>query len=292
MALSIDVIIPTYNRPSRISHLCDRIATLLHKDDSLYVIWQGDIKPEIPVSPKIHSLQSSPPNLPRARNRGVSLGHGGICLFFDDDIEIMTNEIIEFHRKAYSERDIGAVAGYIDDTQLDKRGDKPSKFDETTGEIVQNFSVNCSQNSVSIMGANMSFRRQALQEVGGFDENFKSNSLWEEVDCAFRIRKAGWKIFYCSNARVKHLRVENGGCRGQKEKSARYIYHQFANTAYFASRFAQPRYYRSWFRFWKYRLEFLSRRKNFLFKHDWLLVAAGILGASGGIARYVIHGNK
>jgi GT2 family glycosyltransferase len=292
VSLSIDIIIPTYNRPSRIPLLVNRIARLMGKDDCLYVVWQGDKKPEARESPNIHFLRSSPPNLPRARNSGIAAGHGDICLFFDDDVEIMTDDILEAHRKAYSQKEVGAAAGYIDDPFLDKRTDKPSHFDETTGEIIQNFSVEINQDSMSIMGANMSFRRRALRDVGGFDEHFRANAYWEEVDCAFRVRRAGWRIFYCADARVKHLREELGGCRSQRERGLRYLYHQFANTAYFASRHAQPKYYRSWLRFWKYRLEFLSRKERFFLRHDPLLVAAGIMGAGGGILRYATRKNR
>jgi GT2 family glycosyltransferase len=286
VSLSIDVIIPTYNRPSRIPPLVERIVRLMGKDDCLYVVWQGDRRPEMPFIHNVHSLRSTPPNLPKARNRGIAAGDGDICLFLDDDVEILTEDILELHRAAYSKNGVGAVAGYIDDPLLDRRTDKPSTFNETTGEIIQNFSVQKCQDTVSIMGAHMSFRRKALEEVGGFDEHFRENALWEEVDCAFRISRAEWKIFYCADARVKHLRAQDGGCRIRQEKSVSYLYHQFANTAYFASRHAKPKHYWSWLWFWKYRLEYLSRREYFFLRHDPLLVAAGIMGACGGIVRY------
>jgi GT2 family glycosyltransferase len=290
--LSIDVIIPTYDRPSRVPPLVGFLAGQLTPSDHVYIIWQGAMKPEARDFPNVHYIQSSPPNLPKARNRGIAEGSGEICLFFDDDVEILNFDILELHRNAYAREKTGVVAGYIDDPFLDKRSGKPSMFDEMTGEIVQNFSVDQSQDTVSVMGAHMSFKRQALMDVGGFDEHFRANALWEEVDCAFRVRRAGWKIFYCAEARVKHLHEQKGGCRRQREQSIGYMYHQFANTAYFAGRYAQPKYYRSWLLFWKYRLEFLSRKKWFFLEHDPWLAGAGIAGALGGIVRYVMQGKK
>ncbi|HAJ80111.1 MAG TPA: hypothetical protein DCO75_10100, partial [Fibrobacteres bacterium] len=87
---------------------------------------------------------------------------------------------------------------------------------------------------------------------------FKGNALWEDIDCAFRIRKAGWRISYCPEAKVRHLRGQKGGCRANGRIV--YTYNQFANTAYFAARHAQKKHYHTWFIFWIYRLEYLSRR--------------------------------
>jgi GT2 family glycosyltransferase len=289
MNLSIDIIIPTYNRPARIPALVESLSRQLEEDDHLFVVWQGKAKPPIAESSAIRSIYSSPPNLPKARNRGIAEGKGGICLFFDDDVEIISKDILEQHRSAHSQEGVGGVVGFLEDPFFVSGNNEPSKYDETTGEIVQNFSLDKSQFTISVMGAHMSFKRRALADAGGFDENFRGNALWEEIDCAFRVRRSGWKIFYCAEAMVRHCREQAGGCRGQNEQSARYMYHQFANTAYFASKHARPRFYGSWLRFWKYRLEFLSRKKMLFLKHDPWLVGAGICGAFGGVLRYVIN---
>jgi glycosyltransferase involved in cell wall biosynthesis len=292
MMLSIDIIIPTFDRPGRAPVLVKAIAEQLGKGDHVYVIWQGKAKPEIRESETISCVHSSPTNLPKARNKGIAEGSGDICLFLDDDVEIISTDLLEQHRKAHMRDEVGGVAGYLEDPVFAKDNPGPSKFDETTGELKQNFDIDKSQYAVSVMGAHMSFKRRVLLDIKGFDERFKANALWEEIDCAFRVRKAGWKIFYCAEAKVRHVREKSGGCRGQREQSPAYVYHQFANTAYFATRHAKPKYYRSWLRFWKYRLEFISRKKGLLLKHDPWLAGAGLLGACGGIVRYLMHGNR
>jgi GT2 family glycosyltransferase len=284
---SIDIIIPTFNRPDKAKSLAFFCEKQLGENDRIFIIWQGKDKPSVQESASMRCIYSSPPNLPKARNRGIAEGKADICLFFDDDIEITSPDILEYHRRAHAQNNIGAVAGYVDDPLFDAGNTEPSKFDETTGEIRQNFSIDKSQYATGIMGAHMSFKRRALLDVNGFDENFKGNALWEEVDCAFRIRNSGWSVYYCAEAKVRHVREQSGGCRSRKEKEVRYIYHQFANTAYFCGKHAQRRYYRSWFTFWKYRLEFLTRCKKLRLKHNPWLVTAGIFGACAGIARYL-----
>ncbi len=290
MVRSIDVIIPTCGRANRVKRLVDDLENQLAENDTLYIIWQGTPKPDIQESRQVRLVHSSPPNLPRARNKGMAAGTGEIVLFLDDDVEILDKCLLSAHRSPYFEEDVGAVAGFVDDPFFNARNALPSRFDETTGELVQNFACAKSQYTISVMGANMSFRRTALCAVNGFDENFKGNALWEEIDCAFRIRKAGWKIWYCADARVKHLRDDRGGCR--KAGPYAYCYRQFANTAYFAARHAPVKYYASWFNFWKYRLEYLSRIKIIWLMHDPMMVLAGILGTCGGIARFIIKKKK
>jgi hypothetical protein len=53
-----------------------------------------------------------------------------------------------------------------------------------------------------VMGAALVLRREALAEVGLFDEEFFLYS--EEVDLQFRLRQAGWEVHYLPSATVVH----------------------------------------------------------------------------------------
>jgi GT2 family glycosyltransferase len=280
---SIDVIIPTYQRPLRAERLIGSLVPQLSENDRILAVWQGNHKPHIRETETIRLLRSDPPSLPKARNAGIRAGKNDVVLFLDDDV-LTTPGLLDGHRKAYADASVGAVAGRIDDPLFDRKEDLPASFDETTGRLVQNFWVDKSQYTVSVMGANMSFRRQALVAVGLFDENFKHNALWEEVDAAFRVRNAGWRVWYCHTALVHHLRDAAGGCR--VDPVLRYCFHQFANTAYFAARHCAPANRKSWFTYWKYRLEHESRKHILWFRHDPLMVSAGLIGAVAGILRH------
>jgi N-acetylglucosaminyl-diphospho-decaprenol L-rhamnosyltransferase len=54
-----------------------------------------------------------------------------------------------------------------------------------------------------IIGAAMLVRARAYEGVGGFDEDFFL--YFEEIDFCFRLRAAGWKIGWVSDASVVHL---------------------------------------------------------------------------------------
>ena len=53
-----------------------------------------------------------------------------------------------------------------------------------------------------VMGAALLLRREALEEVGLFDEGFFIYS--EEVDLQYRLRQAGWEVHYFPQATVVH----------------------------------------------------------------------------------------
>ena len=53
-----------------------------------------------------------------------------------------------------------------------------------------------------VPGACLMIRREALDQVGGLDEGYFMYS--EEVDWCWRVKEAGWKVLYLSDAEVVH----------------------------------------------------------------------------------------
>ena len=56
----------------------------------------------------------------------------------------------------------------------------------------------------SVVGAYMQVRREAIAAVGLLDETFFMYG--EDLDWAYRIKNAGWKVFYNPNVVVKHVK--------------------------------------------------------------------------------------
>jgi GT2 family glycosyltransferase len=106
--------------------------------------------------------------------------------------------------------------------------------------------------------------------------------------------KAGYKIWYCAEARLTHLHNNSGGCRS--DKRYRYLFHSFANTAYFLCKYSPRKSARSSTNFWKYRLEYLSRKplkiNSSKMRHDPFAVIAGLCGAGAGLARFFLYGKR
>src|SRR5690349_8665649 len=56
----------------------------------------------------------------------------------------------------------------------------------------------------SVVGAYMQVRREAIRDAGLLDEAFFMYG--EDLDWAFRIKEAGWKVFYHPQVMVKHVK--------------------------------------------------------------------------------------
>ena len=59
----------------------------------------------------------------------------------------------------------------------------------------------------AVMGAFMFIRREALERVGGFDEEFFMYG--EDLDLCFRIQEAGWTIMYLHTTSIIHYKGES-----------------------------------------------------------------------------------
>jgi glycosyltransferase involved in cell wall biosynthesis len=282
----LDIVISTFGRPSNIEPLIASLDGQVRPDDTVTVVWQGALRPELTKREYCTCIHSAPPNLPLARNRGIGNGKNEVVLFLDDDVRAEPG-LLDGHRRAYDNPDIHAVAGSLIDPLFNGSQGVPSILDLKRGECRQDFDVPRSQESASMMGANMSIRRTVLDEVGMFDPNFRHNAWWEDIDMSLRIRTKGLTIWYDAEAKAVHLRESSGGCRN--DSNSRYLYHQFANTAYFACKHAPRQYWPGWIRFWKYRLEYYSRSGKTVkggYTHNVVKVCAGIAGACAGVLRF------
>ncbi len=87
----------------------------------------------------------------------------------------------------------------------------------------------------SVIGACMMIRKEAIDEVGVFDENYFF--FLEETDWCYRMHKKGWKVFHVPDARVFHL----SGYSKKKEpwrpqiEYCRSLYKYFKKNKSFAS---------------------------------------------------------
>jgi GT2 family glycosyltransferase/SAM-dependent methyltransferase len=289
--LSIDIIIPTYQRDVQLNHLVEQLLTQCRNDDSIIVITQDKALKITSPSPKIHLIYNTPVNLPQARNRGIQSGTNDIILFLDDDT-IISEGLLEQHRKAYKNAAINCIAGSVNDPRFTQSTTSPSRFDVHTGELIQNFLYPKASQSISFMGAHFSFRRSVLHNVGGFDPAFTGNAYWEDIDFSFRLQKKGHSIHYEPDIRVIHAISDNGGCRSRTKASFCYSY--FTNSTYFSLKYIPGKHARTWLSYWKYRLEFETRSTTHpaLLKHDPILLTVSLCGVIMGITRFFLKGKR
>jgi GT2 family glycosyltransferase len=113
------------------------------------------------------------------------------------------------------------------------------------------------------IGACLLVRREAIDQVGMFDERYFF--FFEETDWAYRMRRAGWKILHVPNAFIYHYQGQSVG------RDVR------SRIEFYRSRY---QYFRKWKKMPYYRavrvVIFLRLAMNFLLTSLGVLVTAGL----------------
>lgn len=158
--------------------------------------------------PSIQVLDSAPPGLSRARNVGLKAARSQVIAYLDDDA---------YPREGWAE---SLLASFSDPSILWAGGPIEPKWEQPPeawipSELYGAFTVlnlgpqsRCLGADEFVFGANMAFRKSALEQIGGFDEHtgrVRNNLQGEEdLDVQRKLRPFGVG-FYAADAIVHHL---------------------------------------------------------------------------------------
>ena len=213
----VSIIIPTLHREKA---LCDTLMYLFDQDYPKYEIIVVDqsvrhreetLKFLNDHKTKIKYFQISKKGTTIAKNYGLKCAKGEIILFVDDDIKPAQNLISE-HVVNYENQNIGGVSGRIEvqDNSMIKDEEGKVGFVTKDGRFIDNYSSKTSCEVMTVHGCNASFRKDFLDKVHGFDENFTGFDIREDSDISFRIRRLGYKLVFDPHAEVLHLKASGG----------------------------------------------------------------------------------
>lgn len=157
----------------------------------------------------------------RANNQAIRISQGRYIMLLNPDTEVIDNALNKMVRSMESRRDCGALGCKLLNTDgslqrscrtfpslevmfysaffLDSLFPKSrifGKYFMTWWDFSDFREVD------QPMGSALMIKKEVLDKVGLFDENI---FIWfDEVDLCYRIKKAGWKIYFTPEVQIKH----------------------------------------------------------------------------------------
>jgi GT2 family glycosyltransferase len=198
--LAVSLCILTHNRPLALQKAVASAAG--HGFDEVLVIDQASDPPLVPIAGVRWERSAVNLGVADGRNRLVTLAHGDLVVFLDDDATLLGRGAAETLRDAFeTDHRLGAVAFYVQradggvvSREIPFRG-RPHETDRA-------------RQCAYFVGCGAAIRRSAFLGVGGFDARYGYST--EELDLALAMARAGWRLRYVPSLRIEHVPAEQG----------------------------------------------------------------------------------
>ena len=196
--LSISVVIPAYNAARTIAPCVEACLAQDYPTVEIIVVDDGSTDDTASIVQRypVRYLRQDNAGPATARNRGWRAATGEIICFTDSDC-VPARDWVSRLVGGYTAQEIAGVGGTYGIANSDRL--LATCVHE---EIVQRHLQ--MPRYVNYLGSfNVSYRRCVLEEVGGFDESYRTAS-GEDNDLAYRVIKRGHKLVFTQEASVAH----------------------------------------------------------------------------------------
>ena len=182
---SFTVIVPTFRRPATLARCLAALRDapdIVVTDDAADPATRDLLERDFP---KVR-WTVAPGHGPAAnRNHGAKAARGEWLAFVDDDCEPQSGWL-EALARAAGEADV-----------VEGRTVAPGAHDSPFEELVEN------ENGGVLWSCNLAVRREVFERLGGFDEDFREAG-GEDMEFAWRVTRAGWRVRFAPDALVHH----------------------------------------------------------------------------------------
>jgi GT2 family glycosyltransferase len=211
---SVSVVVVTYERPTFVARCLDHLLAQTVAPEQIMVVDSsiGDdtgrlVRHRYPsviyeVSPTGRGATAT------ARNLGYARTGGDVLAFIDDDA-FAEPDWLERLLPFFEDPTVGGVGG----RQIRHQ---PGELEEGVdaigllrqdGTLTGHFAADPGR-PVSVdhlLGASMSFRRAAIDRIGGIRDGYAGTCIREETDLCLQVTRAGFRLVYAPDAVVEHV---------------------------------------------------------------------------------------
>jgi glycosyltransferase involved in cell wall biosynthesis len=201
----ISVVIPTHNRPEKLSVLLRSllVQSLAATEYEILVVDDGSAPPIAlaiePALPERIVIRLEGRERSIARNTGAAKARGRILVFLDDDMEV-GHDFLATHQRAHDEWPVSLAVGLI---RLPETVAKTplGRFRRHLDDYIESPPRGVVASRIFCAAGNMSILRDRFQALGGFDPAIISS---EDQDLALRHTAENGVIVFVPEARTTH----------------------------------------------------------------------------------------
>ncbi len=204
---AVSVIVVSRRRPKWLARCLKAIRQLDYPNFEVVVVADQASLDAVDCS-ELKSVGFERANISAARNAGIREASGEICAFIDDDAvpePLWLHHIVHAFRTTSADAVVGYVRGrngisfQSRTSSIDAEAETHSEADQSARPFVPKLEHG---RALKLVGTNMSFHRQTLITLNGFDEEFAY--YLDDTDISLRLSESGHRAAAAPLAEVHH----------------------------------------------------------------------------------------